>query len=939
MPTGTPNYGLIPPFNIRVDTFHTPRDEPFSPPALYLLSHTHTDHTVGLSAKSFSSRVVCSPDARQMLLAMEPAADRIAVDNGKKALRNRPFSHLKIDPVTREDGSVDYSMTRDLLLALPLNTPRVFELSGAESVTITLIDANHCLGAVMFLVEGEKGAVLHTGDFRAEPAFLASLRMNPLLQRYITPKFSFSGSDNGPTRTLDAIYLDTACMLSTHQVPSKVDATEGLVQLMALFPAKTRFFLNCWTWGYEDILKAVASAFQSKIHVDRYKYSVFMKTSDPFLKALVSLDENVSRFHACERHDRCKQIDFPRNTESIVYVNPVDMSVERWDAYLKETRTRLEAGEPLTNLIVPLARHSPLPELQAFVKMFRPKCVVPNTLDPALHGVDYAAMVPMFEDCLAPGGGAVMKDQMLSERISLGPASLSRKTVEPRDGLKIQLENFVGLEGTDDAEDLAKWAEAGKGWKMQVLKDFLPDTLKSALDRVLSAKKPAPAVTRRKAGSDDETTDDEQSYVASLDFHLTSSPLAGRSQEGKMFDTDEASTTPKRDNAPQTPKTLRRQRSMPDVSPTATPKSSQRSKGKGKCTDNTFELLGLSRPERSNSEPQLNPLGTPFSSPLRTLKRKRNTEETVAKAGPLLRRTSTPRQADREATLEATDPESDVLPLQSSRYDTSRRPVATISRPWEGQQPGPSLSRSSSKRPATLAAAKSAPSGDGGMRKRVKQLPQPEKNPRAPSVRPSEAGSLGSTSRKPVTVSRKSTLLDARSSSDESTSVVPDSQDSGVSAVLRRKRTVTEEEIILPISVPGPSRRRALLVADSDKDKERRRRLKEQTRRMSDIQHEEPRRPDFAATKRSKTEGDVEPERKRLKTKDRVSAGHGDRQLTPLNLHAHEPFGLEVVRPTRQLTPLNFHSYEPFGLEVTVPGVGFNLRDSQGGVPAEEFDY
>jgi len=39
---------------------------------------------------------------------------------------------------------------------------------------------------------------------------------------------------------------------------------DGMVKLMALLPDDTRFYLNSWTWGYEDMLKAVAAAFKCK---------------------------------------------------------------------------------------------------------------------------------------------------------------------------------------------------------------------------------------------------------------------------------------------------------------------------------------------------------------------------------------------------------------------------------------------------------------------------------------------------------------------------------------------------------------------------------------------------------------------------------------------------------------------------------------------------
>ena len=34
---------------------------------------------------------------------------------------------------------------------------------------------------------------------------------------------------------------------------------------MSILPSSTLFFLNTWTWGYEDILMAVAKAFNTKV--------------------------------------------------------------------------------------------------------------------------------------------------------------------------------------------------------------------------------------------------------------------------------------------------------------------------------------------------------------------------------------------------------------------------------------------------------------------------------------------------------------------------------------------------------------------------------------------------------------------------------------------------------------------------------------------------
>ena len=114
MPQGTPFDGLIPPFPIRVDQFDT---LPGVVPALHLLSHTHSDHIQGLSAKSFGSTIICSNDAKQMLLRYEVYSERALrdVDLRDEARLSRAFGHLKIPP-SLKDGRLDFSASRDLLV-------------------------------------------------------------------------------------------------------------------------------------------------------------------------------------------------------------------------------------------------------------------------------------------------------------------------------------------------------------------------------------------------------------------------------------------------------------------------------------------------------------------------------------------------------------------------------------------------------------------------------------------------------------------------------------------------------------------------------------------------------------------------------------------------------------------------------------------------------
>ncbi|TFK37472.1 hypothetical protein BDQ12DRAFT_632488 [Crucibulum laeve] len=512
MPPGTPYNSFILPYSIRVDNFSIPSaQDAMIKPALHLLTHTHSDHIVGLTAKSFGYRIICSHDAKEMLLRHEVYQEHNLHVKGVRAEKVRTYAHLRVKSARGKDGEeVRIGTERDLLKTVPLNTPIVQELSADESVTITLLDANHCPGAVMYLVEGPHGAILHTGDFRAEPWFLQSLKRSPFLQPYLYTSSATSTSDTKPStypisKTLDAIYLDTASVLSTLNVPTKMEATSGLVELMALFPPDAHFFLNAWTWGYEDTFKAVATKFQSHIHLDPYKYNILSRLSDPFLKSIITQDGASTRFHACERFDRCEWVDvdeeetcvdsvgddwadkgyssergkyrsISKRGKRVVYVNFVTMGQAGWKLYLQETREKLETGERVDNLLVPLMRHSPLPELQSFVSLFRPKRIVPNTLDPRLAGLDWVAIDGMFKHCLHPSSSFPSSSDA---EVNLPVAIVANKGEDGDTTLK----NLVGR-GADELA--AQWADGGKlAKKLEVLRAYLSGKEAVMVDRLL----------------------------------------------------------------------------------------------------------------------------------------------------------------------------------------------------------------------------------------------------------------------------------------------------------------------------------------------------------------------------------------------------------------------------------------------------------------------
>ncbi|KDR81002.1 hypothetical protein GALMADRAFT_153374 [Galerina marginata CBS 339.88] len=504
MPTGTPYNSFVLPYRIRVDDFASSTSlDPEDSPLLHLLTHTHSDHINGLSAKSFGLKVYCSYDAKEMLLRHEVYAERELLALELRADKIRTYSHLKVDPLVQPDGRRYYNGSRDLLHPLPLHTPTRIELNGTESVVVTLLDANHCPGAVMFLIEGDRGVVLHTGDFRAEPWFLESITRNPFLQPYISPKLEDHIADDSKknvtpavSKTLEAIYLDTASVMSPLEIPTKESATSGLIELMKLFPESVYFFINSWTWGYEDILKAIARAFQSRIHVDRYKHSIYHHMSDPFLGLITTQDPSSTRFHACERFHRCSFVAVENDStysnaistmgKRVIYVNPVTMGTATWSAYLEDTQSRLRSGEQINNLLIPLSRHSTFPELREFVKLFRPKRVVPNTLDPRLMHLDWACIDQMFSSCLHHSAQHTAASSS-SFRLRLGISPKDQLATDIQNDGDVALKNLVGDGAAAVAE---RWADHGKLLKrLSIIREYLGEEENAIIDTLLGIKK------------------------------------------------------------------------------------------------------------------------------------------------------------------------------------------------------------------------------------------------------------------------------------------------------------------------------------------------------------------------------------------------------------------------------------------------------------------
>ena len=298
--------GLVREFpKIRIDYFRHHADQPA--PAALFLSHVHSDHLMGLEAVKMPF-VYCSSITRRILLKMEKYPHRINYARGILEARKQHYKHLKT-----------------VLRAIPMSTATELELGPKSSIRVTLLDANHCPGAVMFLIEGDGKAILYTGDVRAESWWVNSIVQNPVLLPYTCG-----------LRHLDCIYLDTTFATQDEpyrDFPTKAEGLRELLDQISRCPPDTIFYFRAWTLGYESVWIALSNFLQSKIHVNQYQLGIFGDDGDNESAALTGFklgnrqlsgcltDDESARIHSCEPglpcHSKVKRL------KNVVWITPI----------------------------------------------------------------------------------------------------------------------------------------------------------------------------------------------------------------------------------------------------------------------------------------------------------------------------------------------------------------------------------------------------------------------------------------------------------------------------------------------------------------------------------------------------------------------------------------------------------------------------------------
>ncbi|XP_034393409.1 5' exonuclease Apollo [Cyclopterus lumpus] len=296
------NGKVIPNTPLAVDFWHV-RKCPGT--RLFFLSHMHSDHTVGLTSTWSNRPIYCSLTTAALL-------------------------RLKLQ------------VKEEWIHPLELDEPYLLPLDdiGKERLTVTLINANHCPGAVMFLFEGYFGSILYTGDFRYTPSMLREpcLRSNA---------------------TIDVLYLDNTNCDPNRTLPSRQRATQQIKEIIRRH-LDHNVVIGLYALGKESLLLELAMEFKTWIEVsfERMETLKVLELPDVF-----TTEPGAGRIRAVEQSVICSA------------------TLNQWNKE-QPTLAIIPTSRPLVSFhpnvhVVPYSDHSSYQELEDFVSALKPTSLVP----------------------------------------------------------------------------------------------------------------------------------------------------------------------------------------------------------------------------------------------------------------------------------------------------------------------------------------------------------------------------------------------------------------------------------------------------------------------------------------------------------------------------------------------------------------------------------
>jgi DNA cross-link repair 1A protein len=191
------------------------------------------------------------------------------------------------------------------VVKLPMN-----ETVNIEGVDVTLIEANHCPGSVLFLFEKKLGRrtfrILHCGDFRTSPLHV----LHPAIRRkyidvvyldttYLNPKYAFPFQEDVISACAQK------CQLLAEEDPAAMESVLGSMANW-IKPAsanaekpKGRLLVVVGTYsiGKERIVMGIAKALKTKIYAASGKRRICACLEDEELLSMITDDPKEGQVH------------------------------------------------------------------------------------------------------------------------------------------------------------------------------------------------------------------------------------------------------------------------------------------------------------------------------------------------------------------------------------------------------------------------------------------------------------------------------------------------------------------------------------------------------------------------------------------------------------------------------------------------------------------
>jgi len=471
---------------LRCDRFDCLDGEGSTVPAHQLfLSHCHTDHMVGLEdVGSFLKKRRRGTGPRKLYCSMISSV----------------FVQKKYPDIPREA----------IVEMLP-NHPLTISVSACKSVynlRVTGINANHCPGSLMFLMEklDSTGTVcsriLYTGDFR----------FDNLGGKYLARLHALH-SGTIPLH-IDEMYLDTTfCSPMYPSFPPRQVAEENIWKICDEWVKKNRskktrqkhaVLLDLPArYGYENIFHHIyqRSGYEWRVHVPSTKFSEYLCHSS--LEDCTDPDpSNAPHIHACSTSTSQQLSCQPSGGVALCRIRPSAMF------FTQDRMGDLKEASGLENLVgvskgtssyrVCYSTHSSLEELEIFVKYFSPSqmtpCAIPrgstkeevgDILESFLQDRDHHSQESLgkicYNDTLDINADDLVYEEEIGDpvsaahKVSYGCNNLVLELSEEEDHIEfvasrdnsievveVEEENPDCLDDTPEIEDIIADAEANK---------------------------------------------------------------------------------------------------------------------------------------------------------------------------------------------------------------------------------------------------------------------------------------------------------------------------------------------------------------------------------------------------------------------------------------------------------------------------------------------